>query len=47
MSESLEMLKYESEDQPEGHLFTLAVKQLEELRPFLQEMISSSSKVQS
>jgi hypothetical protein len=43
MTESLEILKYESEDQPEGKLFTLAFKQLEDLRPFLQEMISNNS----
>ncbi len=39
LTESLDNLKYESEDQPEGKLFILGLRQLEELKTFLKEIV--------
>jgi len=39
LPESLNILKFESEDQPEGQLFSLGFKQLEEFKPFLEKVI--------
>lgn len=39
LTESLENLQYESEDQPEGRLFTLGLKQLEDFKIFFKEIV--------